>query len=66
MEGGDKIIDKIHSAIEKSDMFLLIIGRYFSESPTTGKMRLLNKNDLLRYEIETALKLGKIICFQKN
>jgi uncharacterized protein (TIGR02145 family) len=61
IQPGEIFTEVIKNAIEKSTVFLVIIGRYFTQKSGTKKNRLFNEDDYVRLEIEYALKSEKLI-----
>ena len=62
MEIGVDFADQIKSAIDQSNILILVIGRNFiTEQGTTKNNRLFNENNFVRLELEYALAKGKPI-----
>lgn len=61
MEGGDKIREKIQYSIERSNVFLLVIGRQWMQIETNRRSVSQDKEDFVTYEILSALKKNMLI-----
>lgn len=62
IEGGTKFRERIYSAINEADLVLPVIGAsWFTAADASGQIRIEDENDLVRVEVESALRLGKLV-----
>jgi TIR domain-containing protein len=59
---GERFLDTIDRSIGSCDVVLAVIGRRFTEvEPDSGRSRLHDPNDIVRRELEAALRSGRRI-----
>jgi hypothetical protein len=63
LEPGQDFVEAIEQAIGACEILIVVIGRqWFTSSDTGGQLRVHDKDDFVRLEIEAGLKRGVVCC----